>query len=180
MNGQPPFGPNGRAEWILPGFLKETWAHVELKSTWLDAIWWVTWWLRNIDEAMPVVMPPTFDVSRSDPGVQGHRVSIETGLGGGDCGFGFEIGRQYLVYAKRTESGKLATGIWTATAPIEESGANLADPRGEPILPGKSASSSSSDTVALCSARVQTHSLNSDQISSFASRKRVAGTFWPS
>jgi len=32
-------------------------------------------------------------------GVEGSEVEVLTGLGGGDCGFGFAQARQYLVYA---------------------------------------------------------------------------------
>lgn len=61
-------------------------------------------------------------------GVQGLRdVEIGTGAGGGDCGFDFEQGETYLVYAGQSAvTGRLETGICTRTALISEAEADLA------------------------------------------------------
>jgi hypothetical protein len=91
------------------------------------------------DPAMLVTM----DVLRSYRGDQSRRVQVTTGLGGGDCGFSFEAGKDYLVYAFKDEAGGLSTGICSATALLEESRANLVylqggDPeriRNEPSTP---------------------------------------------
>lgn len=40
-------------------------------------------------------------------------VVVWTGGGGGDCGFGFEAGESYLVYAHQAEDGTLSTDICT-------------------------------------------------------------------
>lgn len=77
----------------------------------------------------------TFDVSRSYQGVQPKHVQLRTGLGGGDCGFDFDAGKNYLVYASRNQFGHLSTGICTGTALLEDSQANLAYLRGDPIIP---------------------------------------------
>lgn len=71
------------------------------------------------------------DVSKSYRGNQQARVKLKTGLGGGDCGFGFQIDKEYLVYASKDETGALATSICTGTDLLEDSGANLAYLRGE-------------------------------------------------
>jgi hypothetical protein len=42
-------------------------------------------------------------------------LDVSTGAGGGDCGFGFDVGERYLVYAWRSESGELTTGICSRT-----------------------------------------------------------------
>lgn len=63
------------------------------------------------------------------------RVTVITGLGTGDCGFDFENGRTYLVYAERLKGDVLFTSICMATASVEESGAALRLLRGEPPLP---------------------------------------------
>lgn len=57
-------------------------------------------------------------------GVEGAEVEVQTGLGGGDCGFGFVHTRQYLVYAYEHE-GKLSTGICTRTRPIARAAEDL-------------------------------------------------------
>ena len=48
-------------------------------------------------------------------------VTISTGRGGGDCGYGFEIGESYLVYASGSNES-LSTNICQRTAPRSESG----------------------------------------------------------
>lgn len=45
---------------------------------------------------------------------------VETGIGGGDCGYPFETGRSYLVYAWKEDSGQLSTGICSATRPLAD------------------------------------------------------------
>ncbi|HEV8159337.1 MAG TPA: hypothetical protein VGP58_09910 [Pyrinomonadaceae bacterium] len=45
-------------------------------------------------------------------------VVIKTGRGGGDCGYEFEVGKKYLVYAYG-DKGKLGTNICTRTSVLE-------------------------------------------------------------
>ena len=73
----------------------------------------------------PPVMQISFDVSRSYRGARQKNVRIRTGVGAGDCGFQFEVGKQYLVYAFADESGQLSTGICSGTALLEKNQANL-------------------------------------------------------
>lgn len=58
-------------------------------------------------------------------GIKDKMVTVETGLGGGDCGYGFQEGESYLIYAYRTngEDGKpgpLRTNICTRTRPLSK------------------------------------------------------------
>jgi hypothetical protein len=53
------------------------------------------------------------------------QITIETGLGGGDCGYAFEQGVEYLVYAYRTPTGGLGTGICSRTRPVAEAEEDL-------------------------------------------------------
>jgi hypothetical protein len=84
-------------------------------------------------------MQVSLGVSRSYRGVQDKNIQVRTGLGGGDCGFDFEVGKQYLVYASADESGHLSTGICDGTALLEESHASLSYLRGEPVTSGNTA-----------------------------------------
>ena len=60
-------------------------------------------------------------------GVQEARVEVITGWGGGDCGYAFEDGETYLVYAHRAENGKrLYTGICTRTRLFAEASEDIA------------------------------------------------------
>jgi hypothetical protein len=44
-----------------------------------------------------------FEVSKTWKGVKTNQIIIKTGLGGGDCGFSFVKGQNYLVYAHESE-----------------------------------------------------------------------------
>jgi len=64
-------------------------------------------WLRLLFRYRVV----TFDVIEGLSGMSGREVSVETGMGGGDCGDGFQPGGTYLVFARRTPSGGWTTNI---------------------------------------------------------------------
>src|SRR5262245_22945710 len=70
-----------------------------------------------------------FSIDQAFRGVSGSQVAVLTGMGGGDCGYGFKIGEQYLVYASRDRDpqmkGMLATSVCTRTRPLRDAGADL-------------------------------------------------------
>lgn len=55
-----------------------------------------------------------------------QEIVIETGSGGGDCGYSFTRGRDYIVYAYRDRTGVLSTGICSPTRPLENAAEDLA------------------------------------------------------
>jgi len=60
-------------------------------------------------------------------GIQTAELDLITGWGGGDCGYEFEVGKRYLVYAYREEkSNRLSTSICTRTRPMVEADEDLA------------------------------------------------------
>src|SRR5689334_14763519 len=61
---------------------------------------------------------------------------VETGMGGGDCGYWFEKGKSYLVVAWKEDNGSLSTGICSGTTPLVNAGAELRVLRGEPPTSG--------------------------------------------
>jgi len=68
-----------------------------------------------------------FSLEQGFRGIEGSFVEVVTGLGGGDCGYGFKQGGQYLVYARRNAQDKrLYTGICLRTRPLAEAAADLA------------------------------------------------------
>ncbi len=69
----------------------------------------------------------SFSVDQAFRGVNGSQVAVLTGMGGGDCEYGFKIGEQYLVYAHRDGRKKemLATSICTRTRPVRNAGEDL-------------------------------------------------------
>jgi 5-hydroxyisourate hydrolase-like protein (transthyretin family) len=52
-------------------------------------------------------------------------IVVETGLGGGDCGYGFRRGRDYIVYAQKKREGGFSTDICSPTRPLEDAAADL-------------------------------------------------------
>jgi hypothetical protein len=51
----------------------------------------------------------------------GHKeIEISTGFGGGDCGYPFQVGMDYVVYAYKNAEGNLETGICSRTRPLTE------------------------------------------------------------
>jgi hypothetical protein len=59
----------------------------------------------------------TFSVNRSWKGVTTSKVDVTTGYGGGDCGFLFDVGREYLVYADG-DVGVLGADICSRTVTV--------------------------------------------------------------
>ncbi len=69
-------------------------------------------------------------------------VKVHTGGGGGDCGFPFEKGKSYLIYAMRDDEGNLTTNIcmrtWflgDAATEILELEGRLPEPKDPPTAP---------------------------------------------
>jgi hypothetical protein len=63
-------------------------------------------------------------LSGVEPGQQ--EIEILTGLGGGDCGYPFQTGSEYVVYAYKNSDGRLETGICSRTRPLAEAGDDVA------------------------------------------------------
>jgi hypothetical protein len=94
-----------------------------------------------VDPGIPMVKPgerpPDLDrvprrqvilkVNEVFTGLASHtkQITLETGLGGGDCGYAFESGVEYLVYAYRTFAGGIGTNICSPTRPVADAGEDL-------------------------------------------------------
>lgn len=65
-----------------------------------------------------------FRVDQSWRGAVEGTVEITTGAGGGDCGYGFEKGERYLVYASARDGG-LSTSICSRTRPLARASDDL-------------------------------------------------------
>ena len=62
-----------------------------------------------------------FTVEESFRGLNGAQVEIQTGFGGGDCGYAFNLGTRYLVYAAIDEkNGTYVTSTCMRTRPVSE------------------------------------------------------------
>ncbi|HEV3198856.1 MAG TPA: carboxypeptidase-like regulatory domain-containing protein [Bryobacteraceae bacterium] len=53
------------------------------------------------------------------------QIEIVTGQGGGDCGYGFQVGVEYVVYAYKNAEGRLETGICTRTRTLAQAAEDL-------------------------------------------------------
>ena len=74
----------------------------------------------------------TMAVTEEFQGLGGDdEVEVRTGAGGGDCGFDFQEGATYLVYANASaQTGRLETGICSRTEQVDLAAADLAYLRG--------------------------------------------------
>jgi hypothetical protein len=52
-------------------------------------------------------------------------VAVDTGTGGGDCGYAFQPGETYLIYARGDKAGRYSTGICHRTRRISEASEDL-------------------------------------------------------
>jgi hypothetical protein len=68
-----------------------------------------------------------FEVAEAFIGMagRGKQVEIRTGMGGGDCGYRFERGQGYLVYAYENKDGLLVASICSRTATVDRVQADL-------------------------------------------------------
>jgi len=67
----------------------------------------------------------TFEVERLYKGALSSEVTVLTGRGYGDCGYHFQVGEKYLVYAYGDK--ELKTNICTRTTNMSKAGADLAE-----------------------------------------------------
>jgi hypothetical protein len=57
-----------------------------------------------------------FSIEQSFKGIEGTEVEVQTGLDGGDCGYGFKKGERYLVYARfDSKTNRYHTSICSRT-----------------------------------------------------------------
>src|SRR5687768_1159900 len=66
-----------------------------------------------------------FHVDRQLRGLEASEVEVVTGFGDADCGYGFRLGGQYLVYADQNDEKMLSTSICSRTRPLSEASADL-------------------------------------------------------
>ena len=66
-------------------------------------------------------------VAVSESFIGGHtgEIEVRTGMGGGDCGYRFDVGSTYVVYAHRTDAGELTTSICSRTAKTALNGGEI-------------------------------------------------------
>lgn len=67
----------------------------------------------------------SFDEVQILRGTKADHLSVLTGLGTGDCGYPFQTGERYLVFASKGPNGSWFTSICSGTNTIEDSGAAL-------------------------------------------------------
>ena len=69
-------------------------------------------------------------VLRAYRGQASGDMTVLTGMAPGDCGFDFETGKQYVVYADRIDAKNLFTSICSGTSQLEHAGPTLRFLRG--------------------------------------------------
>ena len=100
----------------------------ETDKGWLTV---ATEWIRQLFGATPHAADRdfpykrvSFAVTETFKGTPESHVELGTGMGGGDCGYVFEPGKEYVVYA-RGQEGALDAGICSLTGPSSESRSGL-------------------------------------------------------
>ena len=68
----------------------------------------------------------TIEIQRGFIDASPGTVQLITGLGTGDCGYGFVTGLRYLVYASKTSTGTLSTESCSRTRPLEDAAEDVA------------------------------------------------------
>lgn len=67
-----------------------------------------------------------FSIETAFLGITPAETEVSTGLGGGDCGYDFKIGKSYVVYAyKSGKTGRLVTSICSRTNPFENANEDI-------------------------------------------------------
>ena len=66
-----------------------------------------------------------FEVEKFWKGALKKEVTVFTGIGGGDCGYVFEVGQRYLVYAYTHNETGLGTNICQRTASLIDAAKDL-------------------------------------------------------
>ena len=75
---------------------------------------------------LPASRRVTLVVLEPFSGVQKGTVEIVTGSGGGDCGFPFREGAEYVVYARRSDAGApLSVSTCSRTREVAQAEADL-------------------------------------------------------
>ncbi len=91
----------------------------------------------------------TFDVSRTWKGVDRSPVYIYSSGSSASCGYEFEVGKEYLVYAYENE-GRLSTGLCTRTALLADAAEDVvALGAGEAIEPSTPAPEEENDMYSV-------------------------------
>ena len=103
----------------------------------------------DLDQEQPSLLV-TFDASVFYKGTKQRNTELTTGVGGGDCGFDFRIGKKYLVYAFADALGHLSAGICSGTGLSEESQSALSYLRGEQTIPERTEQNADPRTTQLC------------------------------
>jgi hypothetical protein len=71
---------------------------------------------ERLDTGRPSGRRVTFEVSRTWKGAVGEVITVGTGTSSADCGYDFEVGREYVVYAHGDD--QLSTSICTRTRTV--------------------------------------------------------------
>lgn len=76
--------------------------------------------VTKIEDSSSYGYDVTLKVLETWKGTDGSLIKVHTGMGGGDCGFGFKEGESYLVYASLTD-GELQVYSCSLTGILGES-----------------------------------------------------------
>ncbi len=85
------------------------------------------------EEAQNVPIEAMFTVTDAWKGIKTATVTVETGAHSGMCGFYFEVGKSYMVYADKNQDGTLETSLCSRTHELAVNDEDVAALGGKPI-----------------------------------------------
>ncbi len=99
-------------------------ASIEQRSSQMDKnSWTLAWeWIQELfgaqasSETEHRYQRVSFQVKQTIKGATNSKVELSTGMGGGDCGYEFEVNKEYWVYARVTNTA-LTVSICSLTGP---------------------------------------------------------------
>jgi len=100
-------------------------AWLQADAVFVGRVYWTDWRPVKDHGISTVHRIVTVKTLESFVGSVSGWVSVETGSGGGDCGYEFGLGGKYLIYAHREKDGSLTTSICTRTQKASDAGADL-------------------------------------------------------
>jgi hypothetical protein len=103
-------------------------------AVFVGKVYW-SWWLPRIAGDGSTDRHVKIKILEHFVGDYSGWVTVETGIGGGDCGFDFSWGEKYLIYAFKGADGSLRTSICSRTTKFSDANADLEYLRGIGNLP---------------------------------------------
>jgi hypothetical protein len=110
-------------------------AWLQADAVFVGRVYWTDWRSAKVGGISTVHRIVTVKTLEPFVGGVSGWVSVETGSGGGDCGYDFGLGEKYLIYAHRQKDSTLITSICSRTQKASDANTDLTYLRAIKSLP---------------------------------------------